>query len=151
MKAKEYLSQAIWLDRIINNKLEQKEKLEALAERVTADFSRERVSGGMGATSPMEDVTVKLIDLGNEINADIDRLLELKKEILSVINKIRDYRYRLILEMRYINGKSWDDVAIETGYDIRTIFRLHGKALDKIDEILKKGTEKQQLSMKKKE
>ena len=28
MKAKEYLSQAIWLDRVINNKIEQQESIE---------------------------------------------------------------------------------------------------------------------------
>lgn len=137
MKAKEYLSQAIWLDRIINNKLEQKQRLEALAQRVTVDFTQERVSGGLRTTSPMEDATVKLIDLSHEINDDIDRLIDLKREILNTINEIDDFRYKLILEMRYINGKDWDDVASNLGYDTRWVMRLHGKALKEIDEIIK--------------
>jgi uncharacterized protein YueI len=43
MNAKEYLSQAIWLDQRINSKLEQKEQLEALATRVTVNFTQEKV------------------------------------------------------------------------------------------------------------
>ena len=82
MNAKEYLSQAMWLDKSINNKLEQMERLKAIAEKVTVDFTQEKVSGGKATTSPMEDATVKLIDLSNEINQDIDLLVDLKKEII---------------------------------------------------------------------
>lgn len=105
MTAKEYLSQVYWLNRIINNKLEQKEELEAMAERTTVTITQDRVIGGVRTTSPMEDATVKLIDLSHEINDDIDELIDLKKEIQETINKVGDYRHKAILEMRYINNK----------------------------------------------
>jgi DNA-directed RNA polymerase specialized sigma subunit len=137
MNAKEYLSQAIWLDRVITNKLEQKEELEALAKRVTVDFTQEKVSGGKATRSPMEDATVKLIDLSNEINDDIDEYVDLKKEIMGTIKQVDDIRYRLILKMRYISAKDWDDIVIAMGYDRSTVFRNHKKALKEVDEILK--------------
>lgn len=140
MNAKEYLSQAMWLDKSINNKLEQMERLKAIAEKVTVDFTQEKVSGGKATTSPMEDATVKLIDLSYEINDDIDRLIDLKREILDVISQVEDVSYQLLLEMRYINNKGWDDVARCMGYDKRWIMRLHGRALKEIDEILKEAT-----------
>lgn len=40
MRAKEYLSQAVWLDKLIQNKLEQMEKLEAIAQKTTVDLSQ---------------------------------------------------------------------------------------------------------------
>ncbi|MDI6602415.1 MAG: hypothetical protein QME46_11670, partial [Thermoanaerobacteraceae bacterium] len=43
--------------------------------------------------------------------------------------------YQVLLEMRYISGKSWDDVASVMGYDRRTIFKIHGKALKEIEKI----------------
>jgi hypothetical protein len=46
MKAKEYLSQALWLNQRIDNKLEQLERLKAMAMRVTANLTQEKVSGG---------------------------------------------------------------------------------------------------------
>lgn len=142
MRAKKYLSQAIWLDKVINNKVEQQESIRALAERVTVDFSKERVSGGSSSTSPMEDATVKLIDLSNEINQDIDLLVDLKKEIIETINKVDDFRYRLILEMRYVNDKDWIEVANSLGYDTRYIMKLHGRALIEINELLKEDTKR---------
>lgn len=137
MNAKEYLSQAIWLNQRINSKLEQKEQLEALAKRVTVNFTQEKVSGGRNTKSPMEDATVKLIDLCHEINEDIDDLITLKAEILEVTNKLKDPVSQLLLQMRYFQGKTWEDVAFELGYNNRTVFKIHGKALKEIEKILK--------------
>ena len=135
MKAKEYLSQAIWLDAKLNNKIEQKEKLESMAQRVSSDVTKEKVCGGDNVKSPMENAIVKLMDLQYEINKDIDRLVDLKREILETINQVKDASHQLILEMRYIGGQSWEDVAKSMGYDVRTIFRIHGKALKEIEKI----------------
>lgn len=137
MNAKEYLSQAIWLNRVINNKLEQKEELETLAQRTTVDCTQEKVSGGRTTTSPMEDATVKLIDLSNEINDDIDRLIDLKEDISETINKVDDFRYRLILEMRYIKGNKWNDISRDMGFDKRWVMRLHSRGLKEINRIIK--------------
>ena len=120
--------------------MEQKESIRALAERTTVDFTKEKVSGGSGTTSPMEDATVKLIDLGHEINEYIDRLVDLKREILDTISQVGDVSDQLPLEMRYINGKGWYDISKYMGYDKRWVMRLHGIALKEIDEILKHST-----------
>lgn len=142
MNAKEYLSQAMWLDKMIDTKIRHKESLEALAERVSVDFSREKVSGGTGSISPMEDAVVKLIDLSYEINDDIDKLVDLKREILETISLVEDYRYRSVLEMRYINGLKWDDIVKYSGYDRRYLLKLHGKALIEIEKIIKEDTKR---------
>jgi DNA-directed RNA polymerase specialized sigma subunit len=136
MTAKEYLSQVYWLNRIINNKIEQKEELEALAERTTIDPTKEKVIGGRQSTSPMEDATVKLIDLSHEINDDIDELIKLREEVEETIEEVEDYRYRTILEMRYLKGKPWKDVSSDIGFDKRWVMRLHSRALKEVDEIL---------------
>lgn len=140
MTSKEYLSQVYWLNRIINNKLEQKEELEALAERTTVNISQEKISGGNRSRSPMEDTTVKLIDLSNEINDDVDELIKLKEEVDDTIQKLGDYRHRTILEMRYLNNKAWPYITRTLGYDRSTVFRQHKKALEKVDELIKNAT-----------
>lgn len=127
MDAKEYLSQALWLDRIINNKLEQQEEVRAKAERTTVDISQEKVSGGNITKSPMEDSTVKLADLSREIDDYVDRYVNLKVKIQNTISKLSDFRYILILEMRYLNNKAWDDIAMTIGYDTRYTMKLHRK------------------------
>jgi DNA-directed RNA polymerase specialized sigma subunit len=140
MTAKEYLSQAIWLDKIINNKLEEKVRLQALAEKTTSTYREDKVSGGKNTKSQMEEIIVKIIDLEHEIVANIDRFVDLKKEIMDTINQVKDPCYQLLLEMRYISNKGWDEVSMIMGYDRRWVMQLHGRALKEIDKILKKDT-----------
>ena len=137
MSAKEYLSQALWLDQRINNKLEQLEMLRALAMKVTANLTEEKVSGGNNIKNHMENTIAKIVDLEREINEDIDQLVDIKADIIATINQADDPINQIILEMRYINGKGWDEIARDIGFDIRTAFRLHGKALKEIEEIIK--------------
>lgn len=134
MNVKEYLSQAIWLNQRINRKLEQANSLRTLASKVTTTFGEERVQSTKNQ-SPMEEIIVKLVDLENEVNEDIDQLIKLKAEIVETINKVDDPIYQLVLQIRYIDGKTWEEVAKSIGYDRRTIFRIHGKALKEIEKL----------------
>jgi DNA-directed RNA polymerase specialized sigma subunit len=136
MNAKEYLSQAVWLDRMIDSKLEQLEMLKSLAMKVTSSFTKEKISGGNIEKSKMESTMVKVIDLEHEINADIDRLVNLKKDIQDTINKMDDINQQLLLELRYLSGKGWDEIAASMGYDPRTVYRIHGKALKEFERMI---------------
>lgn len=135
MNAKEYLSQATWLDQMIDSKLEQLEALKSLSMKVTSSFTKEKISGGNIEKSKMESTIVKVIDLENEINDDIDRLVDLKKDIQDTINKIDDINQQLLLELRYLSGKGWDEIASSMGYDPRTVYRIHGKALKEFEKM----------------
>ena len=136
MKAKKYLSQAGWLDELIDNKIRYQEKLRTIAEKTTVDISIEKVSGG--SANSREDIMVKLIDLSHEVNADIDRLVDLQKELRGTIKQVEDGKLRLLLEMRYLNGEGWDDIARVFDCDRSTVFRSHKKALSKVEKLLVK-------------
>ena len=140
MNAKDYLSQAIWLDQTIDSKLEQLAVLKSLSMKVTTNYTKEKTRGGQPEKSRMENTIVKVIDLENEINEDIDRLIDLKRDIMETINKISDLNHQLLLEMRYLGGKGWDEVAQSLGYDRRWILRLHGRALKEIEVKMKEAT-----------
>ncbi len=135
MNAKEYLSQALWLDQMILSKLEQLETLKSLSMKVTSSFTKEKICGGNIEKSKMESTMVKVIDLENEINADIDRLVDLKKDIQDTINMMDDINQQLLLELRYLSGKGWDEIAASMGYDPRTVYRIHGKALKEFERM----------------
>ena len=135
MNVKEYLSQATWLDQMIDSKLEQLEALKSLSMKVTSSFTKEKISGGNIEKSKMESTIVKVIDLENEINADIDRLIDLKKNIQDTINKMEDINQQLLLELRYLSRKGWDEIAASMGYDPRTVYRMHGKALKEFEKM----------------
>ena len=131
MTAKEYLKQARYLDERINMKIEQVASLHSLATKATSTLS-DMPGSPTRNTHRMEDIIIKILMLENEINVDIDKLVDLKNEILSVIKGVDDSDSRLILEKRYINLETWEDIAAELNTSIPNIYRLHDKALRKI-------------------
>jgi len=88
MNAKDNLSQAFRLEQRINSKVEEVASLRKLVTKATASIHAERVSGTK-QHNPIEKVIVKMIDLEYEIDADIDRLVDLKREIIGVINSVQ--------------------------------------------------------------
>jgi len=40
-----------------------------------------------------------------------------------------------LLELRYLCFKTWEQIAVELHFDLRWVYRLHGRALDEIDAI----------------
>lgn len=84
----------------------------------------------------MADCVAKIVDLQAEINADIDALVDLKREILETIKGLENVEYQTILERRYLCFETWEKIAAEMGYDLRWLFRLHGKALDAVQAVL---------------
>ena len=131
MTAKEYLSQAYRLDQRIDAKIEQVMSLRNLAAKATSTLS-DAVPSGTRNVHRMEDIIIKIIDFENEINADIDNLVDLKREIMAAIRSIHDPDYCTVLELRYLCFKSWEQIAIEMNYSIQHIYRLREKAFKEI-------------------
>ena len=131
MNAKEYLSQARWLDMRINSKLAQVESLHSLATKATSTLSDVPPSGTRNVHR-MEDIICKIITLEDEINADIDRLVDLKRDITACIMTVQDMEYQSLLEKRYLCLMTWEQIAAETGCSVRNIHMMHGEALKKV-------------------
>ena len=138
MMAKEYLYQAYRLDQQINSKLEQVARLKHMAMQATGRFQAERISG-TPQHSPMEEAVIKLVDLEYEINDDIDRLVDLKREMTGLIAKISNPSHRVLLELRYFGGNTWEDISSKMSYDLSWVFRLHGRALQEVELVRGKG------------
>lgn len=132
MTAKEYLKQARYLDERINMKIEQVASLHGLATKATSTLS-DMPGSPTRNTHRMEDIIIKILMLENEINVDIDKLVDLKNGILSAIKGVDDSDSRLILEKRYINLETWESIASALNTSVPNIYRLHDKALRKIE------------------
>lgn len=131
MTAKEYLGQAYRLDQRINSKIEQVASLNELATKCTSTLTGMPRNPNR-ASSTMADAVGKIIDLQNEINRDIDRLVDLKREIVTVIKAIQNPEYQTLLEKRYLCFLTWEKIAVDMGYDLRWLYRIHKRALDEI-------------------
>ena len=128
----EFLKQAYYIDVRIDNKLEQMEALNALATKATTTFGNEPVSGTRDVHK-REETVCKIVDLQNEINADIDNLVDLKRELRKTIESIPNVDYRTVLELRYLNFRKWEEIAVTMGYRLRNVHYIHDKAIEYLD------------------
>ena len=139
MTTKEYLGQAYRLDQRINSKLEQVASLNELATKCTSTLTGMPRNPNRG-TSTMADAVAKLVDLQAEINRDIDRLVDLKREMVRLIKAVDYTEYQTLLELRYLCFKTWEQIAVDLNYSIHHLYKLHNAALDICDRLLQRDT-----------
>lgn len=128
MEIKEYLSQAHHIDQRINSKLEQIGSLRELATKATTTIS-DMPGSATKNIHRMEDIIVKIMYLEEEMNADIDALVDLKTEITHKIKLVDNHELQILLEQRYLCFKTWEQIAVDMGYSIQHVFRMHDRAL----------------------
>ena len=125
---KQYLSQALAADKAINRKLDRLADLYAACTKSTSLLTL--TPGGGHDDRAFEHRMEKYLLLRDEINADIDRLVDLKTEIMKVIDAVPDEDCRCVLEKHFLQGKSYTVIGQEMGYARLTIIRLSKKAID---------------------
>ncbi len=128
MTAKEYLSQAYHIDQRINAKLEQVMALRELATKATgtlSDMPRPETPN----VCRMQDIIVKIVDCENDINAEIDRLVDLKREMRAVIGAVENPDFQTLLELRYLCFKTWEQISVAMAFSIQHTYRIHEQAL----------------------
>ncbi len=132
---KKYLQQIRLYDARIDTKLEDLHRLKEMATKITPVLKDDVVSGG-GNQDKLGDAMAKIIDLEAEINRDVDRYVNAKQEISATLEKISDPDQLKVLHQRYVQYKTWEQIAYDTGFSYRWICTLHGKALQEIEKIL---------------
>ena len=90
----------------INDKRERLATLRDLAMRSTSSTEATRTSGS-GSRSRIEESMVSYIDLEAQISDEIQRLKAERYKIQECINRMEDEREKRLLELRYIDGRSW--------------------------------------------
>lgn len=124
---KEYLRQLRTAEIKIEQKEEELERLKASLESISTGTDGERVQ-----TTPRDKVSEEvpqMVDLEEEINADLGALLMLRNKIINEIQSMDNPIYINILYKRYVQYKSLEEIAVEMSYSYIHIKRLHGYAL----------------------
>lgn len=92
-----------------------------------------------------EDKQALYADLYGQLSDRIDELNILNQETQSMINKVDDSIFRMILAYRHIDRMRWKDIIRELNrsfrVDDRTVFRYYSQALRALAKILEKYSE----------
>ena len=137
-EAKYLLQKIAFLDAEINSLIREHESVKSTLLKAT-DYSNEPVATTKRNTS--EDKLIKLADKSSEIDSKVDELVDFKIKMGDHINQLEDERHRVILREHYINGLSFLEISKNLGYTERHLYRIHGDALQKFQDILKDGIE----------
>lgn len=133
MTAKQYLKQAYRLNDLINSDLAELEQLKILSTSVSSpNLLGMPSSGTKKQEAPFVNAVMKIIELEKVIDAEIDRFVDLKKEIRDVINKVPDNSQKLVLKLRYIQFLKWESVAAEMDLSLKQVHRIHNEALKNV-------------------
>lgn len=49
-----------------------------------------------------------------------------------MIKEVDDPELQSLLEQRYLNFRTWEQIAVDMGYNVRHLYRMHDKALKKV-------------------
>lgn len=115
---------------LIDSNLKELKMLENLAERTTPKYSL--VPGGGSNASKVENAIVKKIALGEEIQQDNIRLVQIANEIRGYLDLLDDYYPKLILHKRYLLNEKWNKIIDDVSFGERTVFRFYNEGLDEI-------------------
>lgn len=134
MRAKDFLRQIQKLDAMIKNKIIEAEQWKAIASGKTAQMGGERVQSS-SSQQKMADAIARYVDMEDEINRCIDRLIDAKKEVIGVIEQLEAVEYDL-LHMVYVQNLTLYDAADRFDKSYSWVTTIHGKALKEVQEIL---------------
>ena len=76
------------------------------------------------------------MDIEREIGASIDQLERTRLQVESVINSVPNVNQRNVLRLRYISGKTWEQIAVDLAFSYQWVCELHGRALQNISPIV---------------
>lgn len=132
MKVKDFLKKIVTIDDMIDIKVNEVAKLRALIDVGAVRYDKDKVMGG-SQDDKMLDTVIKIVELEDEINADIDKMIEWKRFANEMIESLDDDREKVILYKRYFEKKSFEQISVDTNYSWRQVHRLHGRALVVLD------------------
>lgn len=135
MTAKEYMSRAYRLDQRINSKMEQLKHLKSLSQRVTAAYGTETVSHSRNVDI-MANAVIRIAEAEAALNEQIDRLVCVRKEIREVIDLVADPDCRILLELRYLGMKPWNEISSKLELGRTRLYTLHIMALKMVETVL---------------
>lgn len=138
MTAKEHLQQVYMIQRKINRLEAQREDLRAdlYSVKSPSDMPDIRVQTSLTGDKMLE-LVARVDEIERGIIDEINVLVEKKISITTEIEKVPNENYKQLLFDRYILCKRWEQIAIDRDKSVRTIFKMHGRALNLFEKVIK--------------
>lgn len=135
MTAKEFLQQYGEAVRIAERIKTEYDQEQDLIDSVRSALGGDGVPHGGGISKATENKAIKLADKALELKDAELEAIRIRQKVFDVIRTVPGEKGDVLYE-RYINLKSWDEVADSVGYSKRHARNLHDEAIDIVQHFL---------------
>ena len=84
-----------------------------------------------GAQGDSSEVA-QYVEIGEEITRELRNLHRLRRDIRAVITTLEDDILQTLMLYRYIDGMTFEQIAVKMNFSWRWTITLHGRALEKL-------------------
>ena len=137
MNAKSFLRQYEHARRRVQEIWLRLEDLEEQSTNVTQLMEGDRVQTS-GNQDRLGEVVARKVDLQEELVKAETEALDIMNQVYSVVDQMQDPDRQQVIRLRYIKCQKWTDIADEMHYELRSVFYLHGHALEDVERIINK-------------
>ena len=133
MTAQEYLSQGYRLKEYIACDMQRLEAARDFARSIPSSFAdRNRVCTSLAGEAPFVRAVERANAMEEKIKAELDLLLALKEQMERVISAVPGEELRLILTYRYMEHKTFPEIADSLNISRNTARARHSTALSRL-------------------
>lgn len=133
-ETKDWLNRAYLIDKEIKSLKSELEKANLEATSLATQRIEEKVQ--TSKVNNADYAILKCIEYSEQITKKLGELYATKIEISETISRVDDGKSRVLLRMRYLEYKSWGEIANEMDYSERNVHYIHNKALEEVKDII---------------
>jgi DNA-directed RNA polymerase specialized sigma24 family protein len=121
------------LDQRINYQLKKLGELKNAACSLPAvTIRKDKVQTSTDGDAPFVRALIRVEEMEERINREIDMLADLKEEIMGVIGQVSSEELQMVLIYRYLEGMPWEEIGNLFHAGRTTVKRWHRKAIEQI-------------------
>lgn len=129
MTTEEYLNSIQTYEKRIEIKTMELCRLKTMSNNVRKSNLDERVQNNTQSKDSVGDAVAKIIDLEKNVDSVVDDFIRKRNEIIKKLDGIKNIQYYQVLSLKYINNKTYKEIAELLGCSIMQINRIRQKAI----------------------
>lgn len=122
-----------WLRRYLEAKKYEREIMLEMEELEGQYILPSKVIDGMphgsGSDGDLSTFAAKYDELYEEVKAALEKRIEMRREVRNAIEEMENETEKILMLYRYIDGKTFEEIAVHMGYTWRWTMQIHGRAL----------------------
>lgn len=128
-----WLNGAFYADKKLQALKAQRDRLRTLSQHITVCYGGNDKGKSDGRSNNTENALMKLAEINEQIDNEINNLMQMYSKIDTAINCIDDDIAQVIFRRRYLAFQTIGKIAEEMHYSVSTVKRKFRKTIEKLN------------------